>query len=798
MQVNSAIPANSEPLDFSRVLVVEDDKTSFAIIRRLLTKSNCHVELAETGTKALANPNLNDFELIFMDCLMPGIDGFETTAQIRDRGINHVPIIAVTGSDTPETRIKCIRAGMNDVLIKPVNASILRQCLERWLGSTIPKEREPYEQMHQYLNQLGYPAEVLGSALKYLLDTSESWSEDLHKHIQDENLTETLNLSYRIRCNLSLLGAEYVYSGIRLLEEHVKRGDWTSAQKNEISINRLISETSKHLQALLDNFDELTRSIIPEHRFGPEINNGAFDDNHLAFVDADPLCQLIFKNMRTIGWNFEVFTAVDDFREWVESGIHPSMDCILCSESIATDSPLDAYRIIREIEPCTSVILLSHFPSKNLVNESLREGVFQLLSRPTPKELLLSTIKSGIQRTIQRRDDFKRQQVAKKIGVAQQKLLSKGIGIDEGLVNRLFCLPKHEAGGDFWVKLHPETHKHIFILSDVSGHDMESAFVSAYFQGFLRGALKKSSKQVNDVLVEFNRFLCQEWNKTDSGQGVDKSLVCCSAEVDLQKQELTFYLNGSCIPLIIRDDGTVFEVANHTEIPLGWFDEISQHAHVVSLENVSGFCAWSDGIEELAMDLGINLLSVLFRLLNEDEPIEPTSSDWYTIAKDDLLAAFVGLNKIQSSDRPRPIFYKKIEGDKASSIDEIQSELQDSINFAMQNVIDDELMYDILLCTREGVLNALKHGCQGLPEKFAEITLLTNNTLSTLTVQIRDGGDPLRADLLSASQFDLGQHRGLALLKSFSHDLEFCNRTKTLWIHFNLPTNKEILSIIQT
>jgi PAS domain S-box-containing protein len=112
-----------------RILLVEDDEACQVAFRRLLSKSSFQVDIAENGREALKLLEEKDFDLVLMDCRMPVMDGYEATAAIRDQGSkvrNHaIPIIALTANVIHEERKKCLDAGMDDYLSKPIDFQAL-------------------------------------------------------------------------------------------------------------------------------------------------------------------------------------------------------------------------------------------------------------------------------------------------------------------------------------------------------------------------------------------------------------------------------------------------------------------------------------------------------------------------------------------------------------------------------------------------------------------------------------------------------------------------------------------------
>lgn len=118
----------------TRVLVAEDNPTSRMVTEALLKKLSCQVDTAVDGREALQKANTNDYDVVFMDCYMPMMDGFQAAQRIRRSPKNEtLPVIALSPSVTEEDRVRCLEAGMNDTIVKPVRISILAKALQRWV-----------------------------------------------------------------------------------------------------------------------------------------------------------------------------------------------------------------------------------------------------------------------------------------------------------------------------------------------------------------------------------------------------------------------------------------------------------------------------------------------------------------------------------------------------------------------------------------------------------------------------------------------------------------------------------------
>jgi CheY-like chemotaxis protein len=120
-----------------RILLAEDDPINQAVVRAFLMKLGYAVDIVENGRDALQLLAEYDYHLVLMDCQMPEMDGMESTAIIRDPGShvrNHaVPIIALTAYALKGNRERCLAAGMDDYLTKPLDLDSLGTLLDKWL-----------------------------------------------------------------------------------------------------------------------------------------------------------------------------------------------------------------------------------------------------------------------------------------------------------------------------------------------------------------------------------------------------------------------------------------------------------------------------------------------------------------------------------------------------------------------------------------------------------------------------------------------------------------------------------------
>ncbi len=125
-----------------RVLLVEDVPANQKVASAMLRNLGVRVDVAENGLHALIQWKTGEYDLIFMDCRMPEMDGYQATRMIREQEKGKmVPIIALTANATPSDRQRCMLAGMNDIVTKPFSKADLANALRRWIGNVLISEQ---------------------------------------------------------------------------------------------------------------------------------------------------------------------------------------------------------------------------------------------------------------------------------------------------------------------------------------------------------------------------------------------------------------------------------------------------------------------------------------------------------------------------------------------------------------------------------------------------------------------------------------------------------------------------------
>ena len=134
VQVNGEVPEASARRKPLLVLVVDDNVTNQNVCAGILKKLGCEVEIAKDGRQGVEMASSTVYDLILMDCMMPEMDGYEATREIRKQEGDHrrTPVIAMTANAMQGDQNRCLAAGMDDYLTKPTSKDLIVKAIARW------------------------------------------------------------------------------------------------------------------------------------------------------------------------------------------------------------------------------------------------------------------------------------------------------------------------------------------------------------------------------------------------------------------------------------------------------------------------------------------------------------------------------------------------------------------------------------------------------------------------------------------------------------------------------------------
>lgn len=485
-------------------------------------------------------------------------------------------------------------------------------------------------------------------------------------------------------------------------------------------------------------------------------------------VDDDPVMRhLIEGYLRANGYEVALAANVPEARSQLESRGRGHFDCVITDFNMPGETGLDLLVWLKGHDPELASIMITAAGERQIIAESLRAGASNFLDKPVRLADLLRAVNEGSALTERRREATKSVADVRDVSRTQNRMIGRlhRAGI-EGLDLRHF--PMHEAGGDFAAVLPLAERSALLIAADVSGHDIRAAFVSAYFQGLTRGLLESRSP-ASRVLAQFNDYLVKEWN--DDGTDVPTSLSVVAVEIHRAEDRATVHNHGAPGIHRIADDGEVTLVHPGGGSPLGWFDDLAgSETAELRLSDGGWLVLWTDGLEEQAGKLGVDPWALACAL--RDAPsVEGQRPEILREAPDDVMLLWFPLAEgAVTAPAWKPVIATSYHGGQVGDIDLLQNQWEWSLKMAVPEMPEDRL-YEIILCLREGVLNALNHGCRRDPALRTRVQVRRQTGGTSVRVVIQDPGnghdfDWKRHNSTSAENLD-DRHRGLAFLHSF-------------------------------
>lgn len=259
-----------------RVLVVEDNEINREVAAGIFAQRGIAIELAENGRQSIERATTESWDIVFMDMQRPEMDGVTATQFIRQHDhVKDLPIIALTANATEEDRLRCMRAGMNDFLTKPVDSRELWKMLDRWvaqskrIGAGIATDRPEDAQAlpiqplaksvavdlpdlasinrEQLLRNTGGDPVLARSILHSFWQRNQDFGQKCQMALTSGPLSDLERLAHTMKSTAANIGAQPVSDGAAALEAAVKAG--ADAQH----LSGLLAQVSAMLKQVLDD-----------------------------------------------------------------------------------------------------------------------------------------------------------------------------------------------------------------------------------------------------------------------------------------------------------------------------------------------------------------------------------------------------------------------------------------------------------------------------------------------------------------------------------------------------------------
>jgi len=244
-------------LEGAKILLVEDNEINMEIVHELLTDENIIVQTANNGYEALALLEKQTFDAVLMDCMMPVMDGYEATRQIRSQNkYKDLPIIAMTANAMKGDKEKVLACGMNDHIAKPLNNNLMFTTMAKWIHPEVIKSSENSAVDKPLMDKDGFP-DIPGinpqiSSLKnkpefyyHLLlkfrDTKKNIEQKLHNSFIVKDLKSLAQEAHSLKGSAGSLGISELQEQAFTLEKACKE----EADNIEELLNQVILELNQ-------------------------------------------------------------------------------------------------------------------------------------------------------------------------------------------------------------------------------------------------------------------------------------------------------------------------------------------------------------------------------------------------------------------------------------------------------------------------------------------------------------------------------------------------------------------------
>lgn len=246
-----------------RVLVAEDNIVNQRVAVRMLEKLGCRVDVAANGKEAVEMLEILPYNLVFMDCQMPETDGFEATAEIRRReklsGL-HVPIIAMTAAAMRGDRERCLQAGMDDYLAKPIQPNELRAAVERHRSTPAAvgegtRPKQPASEIVDratVLARVGGDVEVLREVVGLFLDNCPKLLSEIREAVARGDDKALARAAHTLKGSVSNFAAKNAFEAALKLETMGMEADLTGAEDAYAFLEAEITRLKPALAAIAE------------------------------------------------------------------------------------------------------------------------------------------------------------------------------------------------------------------------------------------------------------------------------------------------------------------------------------------------------------------------------------------------------------------------------------------------------------------------------------------------------------------------------------------------------------------
>ncbi|MGN0637487.1 MAG: response regulator [Huintestinicola sp.] len=389
----------------AKILTVDDNGMNRELFKGLLRDSGADIDAVSGGREAISMLEKNSYDIIFLDHMMPEMDGIETLRVIKDRGLSDAPVAVLTANTVAGAREMYLAEGFDDYLAKPVTGRMLYGILKKYLPAGMIKElprdipdtteeknaprrkRSVMERLGQFLDTatgLTYCCEDEGfyiSMLETYLENSRL--EDMKNFYEEKDYDNYRITVHSVKSTSLTIGAAELSGEAKGLEMAQKSGDIGYIEENHQRVYEMYGEMLQKIKAVLDDPDDILG--------GEETKEERI--SRILIVDDDPSCLAIAK--RTLETKFEVITAGsgDEALKILRKDIP---DLAVLDIYMPEMDGFELMKRIREL--CdVPVVFLTADSDKSLEERCFDRGAMDFITKPVTSTILINRLSRVIE-----------------------------------------------------------------------------------------------------------------------------------------------------------------------------------------------------------------------------------------------------------------------------------------------------------------------------------------------------------------------------------------------------------------
>ncbi len=261
----------TQPRRKARILLAEDNPINQQVALRILAKIGYRADIAANGLEVLQAFKKLPYDLILMDCQMPEMDGYITSEQIRQieqKKGGHTLIIAMTAHALKGDREKCLAAGMDDYIAKPIDINMLALTLDSWLKNAEPPavkevnqeaptpEKEAGEKnkpsvlldLERLHTIFGDDFSAIHTFLNQFIASTQEVLKDLKKALADKNTAAAKELFHRLKGSAGNSGVTPIFECCKEAEANVLNAEWAAAERAYQEVEKILRLLQKEVK----------------------------------------------------------------------------------------------------------------------------------------------------------------------------------------------------------------------------------------------------------------------------------------------------------------------------------------------------------------------------------------------------------------------------------------------------------------------------------------------------------------------------------------------------------------------